>query len=112
MKLVTAIVRPHRVDDMRAALTTYGVHGMTVSQVTGFGLEMWRTQTYRGNAFHDESTSNIRLELVVADSDAPDVVNVIRRAAASTSSGAGKIWVLPVEGLARIRTGERGTDAL
>ncbi|CUU57336.1 nitrogen regulatory protein P-II 1 [Parafrankia irregularis] len=112
MKLVTAILRPHRVDDVRAALTTFGVQGMTLSQVTGFGLELWRTQAYRGNVFHDESVSNVRLELIVPDVDAPDVVNVIRRAAASASSGAGKIWVLPVEGLVRIRTGERGMDAL
>ncbi|MEX5637109.1 P-II family nitrogen regulator [Parafrankia sp. FMc2] len=112
MKLVTAMLRPHRVADVRAALTTFGVQGMTLGQVTGYGFELWRTQTFRGTAFHDESVSNVRLELIVTDADAPDVVNVIRRAAASEGSGAGKIWVVPVERLTRIRTGERGLDAL
>ena len=112
MKLVTAILRPHRVDDVRAALSAFGVHGMTLSQVTGYGFEMWRTHTYRGQQFHDESVSNVRIEIVVDDSDVDDVVSVITRAAASTASGAGKIWVLPVTGLTRIRTGERGLDAL
>jgi nitrogen regulatory protein P-II 1 len=112
VKLVTAILRPHRVDDVRAALGTFGVHGMTISQVTGFGTELWRTQTYRGRRFYDESVSAVRVECVVPDSDVEDVLSVIRSSAASSSSGAGKIWVLPVETLARVRTGERGPDAL
>ncbi|KJE22800.1 nitrogen regulatory protein P-II family [Frankia torreyi] len=112
MKLVTAILRPHRVDDVRAALGTYSIHGMTLSQVTGFGTELWRTETYRGRTFHDESVSAARIECVVADSDVEDVVSVILRSAGSTASGAGKIWVLPVETLTRVRTGERGLDAL
>ncbi len=112
MKLVTAILRPHRVDDVRAALGTFGIHGMTLSQVTGFGTELWRTQTYRGRRFHDESISAVRIECVVGDADVEDVVNVIRSSVASTSSGAGKIWVLPVETLTRVRTGERGSDAM
>ncbi|OHV39980.1 MULTISPECIES: P-II family nitrogen regulator [Pseudofrankia] len=112
MKLVTAILRPHRVADVRAALTTFGIHGMTTSQVTGYGMELWRTSSYRGQAFHDETVSNVRLEIVTDDADAEDVVNVILRSAASTASGAGKVWITPVHTLARVRTGERGTDAL
>jgi nitrogen regulatory protein P-II 1 len=112
VKLVTAILRPHRVAEVRSALGTFGIAGMTISPVTGYGLEMWRTHSYRGQTFHDESVSNVRVEVVVADADAEDVVNVILRSAASSSSGAGKIWITTVGDLARIRTGERGIDAL
>ena len=112
MKLVTAILRPHRVSDVRAALNTFGIHGMTVSQVTGYGTELWRTSSYRGQVFHDESVSNVRLEVIVEDADTEDVVNVILSSAASTSSGAGKVWITRVDSLARVRTGERGADAL
>lgn len=112
MHLVTAVVPPHRLDDVHAALGGFGVLGMTISQVTGFGIELWTTEVYRGQEFHDESTSNVRIEVIVAEGDADDVVEVVRRAAASASSGAGKIWVVPVDLLVRIRTGERGSDAL
>jgi len=112
VKLVTVILRPHRVADVRAALNTFGVHGMTISQVSGYGMELWRTSSYRGQRFHDESVSNVRMELVVDDGDAEDVVNVILGSAASTASGAGKVWVTPVDVLTRVRTGERGVDAL
>jgi nitrogen regulatory protein P-II 1 len=100
------------VDDVRAALGTFGIGGMTVSQVTGYGIDMWRTQTYRGKVVHDESVSNVRVEVVVSDFDSESVIRVITRAAASEESGAGKIWVLPVEAAVRIRTGERGPDAV
>jgi nitrogen regulatory protein P-II 1 len=112
VKLVTAILRPHRVADVRAALNTFGIRGMTVSQVTGYGLEMWRTSSYRGQTFHDESVSNVRIEILVDDFDADDVVSVILSSAASAASGAGKVWVLPVDGATRVRTGEKGPDAL
>jgi nitrogen regulatory protein P-II 1 len=112
VKLVTAILRPHRVADVRVALTTFGIHGMTISQATGYGMELWRTSSYRGQRFHDEAVSNVRMEIVVDDVDAEDVINVILRSAASTASGAGKIWVMPVDALTRVRTGERGADAL
>jgi nitrogen regulatory protein P-II 1 len=112
MKLVTAVLSPHRVAAVRAALGTFGVQGMTISEVLGYGLEMWRTQTYRGTAFHDESRSNIKVEVIVADVDADDVVNVILASAGTTTSGAGKIWIQPVDLLERVRTAERGLDAL
>ncbi|MBX6391594.1 MAG: P-II family nitrogen regulator [Frankia sp.] len=112
MKLVTVILRPHRVADVRAALGVFGIHGMTISQATGYGMELWRTTSYRGQTFHDESVSNVRMEVLVSDADAEDAIRVILRAAASEASGAGKIWVLPVESAVRVRTGERGLDAL
>ncbi len=112
VKLVTVILRPHRVADVRAALNTFGIHGLTMSQASGYGMEQKRTSTYRGQRYHDESVSNVRMELVVDDGDAEDIVNVILGSAASTASGAGKVWVTPVETLARVRTGERGPDAL
>jgi nitrogen regulatory protein P-II 1 len=112
MKLVTAVVPPHRVGALRQALTTFGVAGMTLSQVTGYGMEIWTTRKHRGRVYYDESVSNVRLEIVVTDIDAADVVNVILRACGSTSSGAGKVWTVPVDALARVRTAERGIDAL
>ncbi|WP_045876876.1 P-II family nitrogen regulator [Pseudofrankia sp. DC12] len=112
MKLVTAILRPHRVADVRAALNTFGIHGMTISQATGYGMELWRTSSYRGQRFHGESVSNVRMEVVVDDSDTEDVVDLILSSAASTASGAGKVWVTPVVALTRVRTGERGMDAI
>ena len=112
MKLVTVILRPHRVADVRAALNTFGVHGMTISQAAGYGMDLWRTGSYRGKRFHDESVSNVRMEVVVDDSDTEDVVDVILSSAASTASGAGKVWVTPVVALTRVRTGERGMDAI
>jgi nitrogen regulatory protein P-II 1 len=112
VKLVTAILRPHRVADVRAALTTFGIHGMTMSPATGYGMEGGRASSYRGQRFRAETVSNVRLEIVVEDTDLEDIVSVILGSAASTASGAGKIWVTPVDGLARVRTGERGVDAL
>lgn len=112
MKLVTAVVPPHRVDGVREALIALGVSGMTVSQVTGYGMEIWKTYRHRGLVYHDESVSNVRLEMIVTDLHADDVVNVILQECGSTSSGAGKVWSVPVDALARVRTGERGVDAL
>jgi nitrogen regulatory protein P-II 1 len=112
VRLVTAVLPPHRLADVHAALVRIGVGGMTVSEATGFGLEMWRTQVYRSQVFHDESRPNVRVEMLVDDADAEDVVGVVRSACASTSSGAGKIWVVPVEQAVRVRTAERGIDAL
>lgn len=112
MKLVVALLRPHAVDPVRSALGTFGVRGMTLSQATGYGIELWRTQTYRGRAVHDESVSNARVEVVVANDDVDAVISIILKTAASPNSGAGKIWVLPVDSAARVRTGERGLDAL
>jgi nitrogen regulatory protein P-II 1 len=112
VKLVVALLRPHAVDPVRTALGTFGVRGMTLSQVTGFGVEMWRTHVYRGRVIHDESVSNVRIEVVVSNDDVESVVSIILKAAASPNSGAGKIWVLPVDAAARVRTGERGLDAL
>ena len=112
MKLVTAVVPPHRVDRLREALTAFGVSGMTISHVTGYGMEIWKTRKLRGQVYYDESVSSVRLEMVVTDLDADDVVNVILRACGSTSSGAGKVWTVPVDTLTRVRTAERGIDAL
>jgi nitrogen regulatory protein P-II 1 len=112
VRLVTAILPPHRLADVHAALVRFGASGMTISEATGFGLEMWRTQVYRSQVFHDESRSNVRVEMLVDDDAAEDVVGVVRSVCASASSGAGKIWVVPVEQAVRVRTAERGTDAL
>jgi nitrogen regulatory protein P-II 1 len=97
---------------VRAALGGFGIEGMTISQVTGFGIELWSTEVYRGQAFHDESASNIRIEVLVSAGGADDVVDAVLAAAASNSSGAGKIWIVPVDLVTRVRTGERGPDAL
>ncbi|MGF7235655.1 MAG: P-II family nitrogen regulator [Frankia sp.] len=112
MKLVTAVIKPHRLDDVRGALTRFGVPGMTVSQVLGYGMEMWRDSYVRGTRHVTDLAPNIRVDILTMDGDAEDLVGVIRRAAHTGASGDGKIWVLPVEQVVRVRTGERGIDAV
>jgi nitrogen regulatory protein P-II 1 len=112
MKLVTAIVKPFKLDDVKDALRGLGVHGMTVSEARGFGRQGGHTETYRGTEYQVDFMPKVRLEIVVADSDVDDVVDVIRNAAATGKIGDGKIWVAPVDSIVRIRTGEQGADAL
>jgi nitrogen regulatory protein P-II 1 len=112
VKLVTAVIKPHRLDDVRGALTRFGIHGMTVSQVMGYGMEMWRDSYVRGTHHVTDLAPNVRLDIITMDRDAEDLVSVITRAARTGGSGDGKIWVLPIEQVVRVRTGERGVDAV
>jgi nitrogen regulatory protein P-II 1 len=112
MKLVTAIVQPHRLDDVKRALEAAGVHGMTVSEANGYGRQHGHTEVYRGAEYTIELVPKVRIEVVVDDVDAPAVVDAVVGAAHSGRIGDGKVWTVPVEDVIRVRTGERGPEAL
>ena len=112
MKLITAIVKPFKLDDVKDALKAAGVQGITVSEVRGFGRQGGHTETYRGSEYQIDFVPKAKVELVVDDSNADAVIEVIRKAAATGKIGDGKIWVTNVEQVIRIRTGEQGPDAI
>ena len=112
MRLVTAIVKPFKLDDVKTALTDLGVQGMTVSEVQGFGRQRGHTEVYRGAEYTVDFVPKARVEVVVDDAEADRVVAAIVAAARTDKIGDGKVWVTAVESLTRIRTGERGSDAL
>ncbi|HEY9331781.1 MAG TPA: P-II family nitrogen regulator [Streptomyces sp.] len=112
MKLITAVVRPHRLDEVKTALRELGVHGLTVTEASGYGRQHGHTEVYRGAEYRVDLVPKIRIEVVVADPDADPVVDAIVRAARTDRIGDGKVWTQPVETVVRVRTGERGPDAL
>jgi nitrogen regulatory protein P-II 1 len=112
MKLVTAVIKPHKLDDVKSALEAFGIQGMTVSEANGYGRQRGHTEVYRGAEYTVDLVPKVRLEVVVDDVDAADVVEVVVKAAQTGRIGDGKVWVVPVEDVARVRTGERGLDAL
>lgn len=112
MKLVTAIIKPHRLDDIKQALIAVGVTGMTVSEVSGYGRQRGHSEVYRGAEYVVDFVPKLRLELVVDDEDVDRVVDAILAYAATGKIGDGKIWVTTVDEVVRVRTGERGADAL
>ncbi len=112
MRLVTAIIKPFKLDDVKAALETFGVHGLTVSEVNGYGRQKGHTEVYRGAEYQVDFVPKVRLDVVVADDDAADVVDVIVKSASTGQIGDGKVWTTPVDDLVRVRTGERGPDAI
>jgi len=112
MKLVTAVIKPFKLDEVRAALLAFGVNGMTVSESSGYGRQRGHTEVYRGAEYTVELLPKVRLEILVDDEDAEDVVDVIVRAARTGKIGDGKVWATPVESVVRVRTGERGPDAV
>ena len=112
MRLVTAIIKPFKLDDVKSALETFGVHGLTVAEVNGYGRQKGHTEVYRGAEYTVDFVPKVRLDVVVADDDAADVVDVIVKSAATGQIGDGKVWTTPVDDLVRVRTGERGPDAL
>ena len=112
MKLVTAVIKPFKLDEVRAALLAFGVQGMTVSESSGYGRQRGHTEVYRGAEYTVELLPKVRLEVLVDDEDVDDVVDVIVRAARTGKIGDGKVWSVPVETVIRVRTGERGQEAL
>ena len=112
MKLITAIVKPAKVDDIKVALQAAGFHGMTVSETRGFGRQKGHTEIYRGAEYTVDFIPKVRIELLAEDADAANLVDIIANTANTGSIGDGKIWVTPVETVVRVRTGERGADAL
>ncbi len=112
MKLVTAVIKPHKWDDVREALETFGVAGMTVSEVSGYGRQKGHTEVYRGAEYDIALVPKVRLEIVVEDADADDVVGIIVKTAQTGRIGDGKVWVQTVESVTRVRTGDRDEAAL
>ena len=112
MKLITAIVKPFKIDDVKESLKSAGVLGITVSEVKGFGRQGGHTETYRGSEYQIDFIPKAKIELVVEDGSVDQIVDVIQRSAATGKIGDGKIWVTNVEQIIRIRTGEHGADAI
>src|ERR1700722_14615354 len=112
MMLVTAVIKPFKLDAVKEALQKLGVSGMTISEVQGFGRQRGHTEVYRGAEYKVSFIPKIKVEVVVDDDAADEVVRAIVAAADTQKIGDGKVWVLPVESIVRIRTGETGTDAL
>ncbi|MGW1224270.1 P-II family nitrogen regulator [Streptomyces sp. NPDC001478] len=112
MKLITAVVRPHRLDEVKTALQELGVHGLTVTEAGGYGRQHGHTEVYRGAEYRVDLVPKVRVEVVVADADAEAALDAITGAARTGRIGDGKVWVQPVETVVRVRTGERGPDAL
>jgi len=112
MKLVTAIVKPFKLEDVKTALQSFGVQGMTVSEVQGYGRQRGHTEVYRGAEYVVDFVPKVRLDVLVDDGDADEVVELVVKAAQTGQIGDGKVWVVPVDSVARVRTGERGPDAL
>ena len=112
MRLINAIIKPHALDDVKAALEAVGVKGMTISQVQGFGRQRGHKEVYRGAEYQVDFVPKLRVEVVVEDDDLTRVMDAVIGSAGSGKIGDGKIWVIPVEDVARVRTGERGVDAI
>ncbi|MCU1489454.1 MAG: nitrogen regulatory protein [Acidimicrobiaceae bacterium] len=112
MKVVIAIVKPFKLDDVKEALKNLGVQGLTLTEVQGFGRQGGHTETYRGAEYTIDLVPKVRLEILVDDPMVADVVESVITTARTGKIGDGKVWVLPVEDVVRIRTGERGVDAI
>lgn len=112
MKLVTAVIKPHKWEDVREALETFGITGMTVSEVSGYGRQKGHTEVYRGAEYDIALVPKIRIEIVVDDADADDIVGLIVKTAATGRIGDGKVWLAPVETVVRVRTGDRDSEAI
>ncbi len=112
MKLVVAIVKPFKLDDVKERLKTLGVNGMTVTEAQGFGRQRGHTEVYRGAEYEVDFVPKLKVEVLIDDAQVDDVVNAIVASAQTGKIGDGKVWVLSVETAVRVRTDERGTDAL
>jgi nitrogen regulatory protein P-II 1 len=112
LKLVVAIIKPFKLDDAKAAVQELGVHGLTITEVQGFGRQRGHTEVYRGAEYTIDFVPKVKLEVLVDDAQAADVAERIMAAARTGKIGDGKVWIAPVENVYRIRTGEAGSDAL
>ena len=112
MKLVTAIIKPFTLDDVKAALEQAGIHGLTISEVQGFGRQKGHTEVYRGAEYPVDFIPKIKVEVVVDDDAVDTVITLVVDAARTGTIGDGKVWVTPVESIVRVRTGEQGPAAI
>ena len=112
MKLITAIIKPYKLDEVKTALQAFGVNGLTVAEASGYGRQRGHTEVYRGAEYTVDLVPKVRIELLAEDHDVDDLINVITKAAQTGKIGDGKVWVTPVESVVRVRTGETGAEAL
>ncbi|MGW2212303.1 P-II family nitrogen regulator [Streptomyces sp. NPDC001781] len=112
MKLITAVVKPYRLDEVKSALRDLGIDGLTVTEASGYGRQRGHTEVYRGAEYVVDLVPKVRLELLVEDAVAEEAIDAIVKAARTGRIGDGKVWSVPVETVVRVRTGERGPDAL
>lgn len=112
MKLITAIIKPFKLDDIKTAIEGAGINGMTVSEASGYGRQRGHTEVYRGAEYRIDLVPKVRIELLVDDHQVDEVVELIVTAANTNRIGDGKVWVTPVDDVIRVRTGERGSAAL
>ncbi|KOG87178.1 P-II family nitrogen regulator [Streptomyces varsoviensis] len=112
MRLITAVVKPHRLDEVKEALRSAGVRGLTVTEASGYGRQRGHTEVYRGAEYTIDLVPKVRIEVLVEDDDAEQVIEAIVKAARTGKIGDGKVWSVPVDTAVRVRTGERGPDAV
>jgi nitrogen regulatory protein P-II 1 len=112
MKLVVAVIKPFKFDEVKEALTAVGVQGLTMGEVQGFGRQGGHTETYRGAEYSIDLVPKVRVEVLAEDGQASEIAEAIITSARTGRIGDGKVWILPIEDVVRIRTGERGSDAL
>ena len=112
MRLVTAVIKPFKLDDVKSALQSFGVHGLTVSEVSGYGRQRGHSEVYRGAEYTVDFVPKAKVEVLVADDEVGDVIDVMVKSAHTGKIGDGKVWSVPVDAVVRVRTGERGPDAL
>jgi nitrogen regulatory protein P-II 1 len=112
VKLVVAVLKPFKLDDVKEALKNVGVQGMTLTEAQGFGRQRGHTEVYRGAEYEVDFVPKLRIEVAVDDSQVDEAVDAIVSSAATGKIGDGKVWVVPLETIVRVRTGERGSDAL
>jgi len=112
VRLVTAVIKPFKLDDVKSALQSFGVHGLTVSEVSGYGRQRGHSEVYRGAEYTVDFVRKVKVEVLVADDEVGDVIDVVVKSAHTGKIGDGKVWSVPVDAVVRVRTGERGPDAL
>ncbi|MBY8877707.1 MULTISPECIES: P-II family nitrogen regulator [Streptomycetaceae] len=112
MKLVTAVIKPYKLDDVKTALQEMGVQGLTVTEASGYGRQRGHTEVYRGAEYRVDLVPKARIEVLVEDAEADAVIDAVVAAARTGKIGDGKVWAVPVDTAVRVRTGERGPDAV
>ncbi|WP_181769059.1 P-II family nitrogen regulator [Streptomyces albidus (ex Kaewkla and Franco 2022)] len=112
MKLITAVIKPHQLEDVKEALRAFGVQGLTVTESSGYGRQRGHTEVYRGAEYTVDLVPKVRIEVLAEDEEAEELTEVVIKAARTGKIGDGKVWTVPVDSVARVRTGERGPDAL
>jgi nitrogen regulatory protein P-II 1 len=112
MRLITAVIKPFKLDEVKAALQAFGVRGMTVTEASGYGRQRGHTEVYRGAEYQVDLVPKVRVEVLTDDEDVDDLIDVIVKAAQTGRIGDGKVWSVPVDSVIRVRTGERGPDAI